>query len=94
MFTSKVKARQELLQARVLRVKKNVLSRSRFNDQALVHEHDLVCNVPRKRHFVGHHDHGRTLLRELTDYFEHFADQLRVQSRSNFVKQHDTRLHC
>ncbi len=47
-----------------------------------------------KAHLVGHHQHRQIVrLAEAADDIEHFAAELRVQSRGHFVEQHHLRPH-
>jgi hypothetical protein len=62
-------------------------------DAALVQEHDFRGHVAGEAHFVGDHQHGAAVERDLAHHAEHFADQLRVERRRGLVEQHHFRLH-
>ncbi len=42
---------------------------------------------------MGDHDHGSAFLGQALHNLQYLTDQLRVQSRGGFVKQHDFRFH-
>src|SRR5882724_4284176 len=86
-------ARQEGLEALVLRVDEDVARAALRRDAAAVHEHDTRADVAREGHLVGHHDHRHALARELLDDAEHLADQLGVERRRDLVEQQHLRPH-
>ena len=48
-------------------------------NKALIHEDQLVRNIPGKAHFVRHNHHRALFLRQLADCVQDFAHQLWIQ---------------
>ena len=49
---------QEQLGAFVLRMLEERLGFIDLHNLSVSHEDDAVCHLPRKAHFMGHHQHG------------------------------------
>ena len=58
-----------------------------------VHEHPFVGDMRGEAHFVGDHDHGHALARQLLHHLEHLADEFRVEGRGRLVEIHHMRAH-
>ena len=52
-----------------------------------------MADVPRKSHFVGHHEHGHVLSCEIRDEIGDFADEFRVERRGHLVEKHHPGFH-
>ncbi|QTK78568.1 6-Pyruvoyl-Tetrahydropterin Synthase [Agrobacterium tumefaciens] len=65
-----------------------------FDDLALVHEDDAVCDLAGKAHFVGDAQHRHAVFGEADHGVEHFLDHFRVKRRGRLIEQHDLRLHA
>ena len=50
-----------------------------FYNKALIHEDQLVCNIPSEGHFVCHNDHGGALLGKISDDPQYLSRKLGVQ---------------
>lgn len=58
--------------ALVLRIVEEFGGRILFDDLALVHEDDAVCDLAGKAHFVSHAQHGHAVFGEADHGVEHF----------------------
>lgn len=85
---------QEPSGAGFFRIAENILRRTFFHDDALVHEDDPVGHFLGEGHLMRDDDHCGAFLGQFSDDLQHFADQFRIQSRSGFVEQDDVRIHC
>ena len=67
--------------------------RAALDDQAAVHEDDLVGDLSREAHLVGDDDHRHAVPGELLHRVQDLADELGVQRRGRLVEQHQLRVH-
>src|SRR3954447_8472821 len=63
------------------------VGRAALDDDALVHEDDLVGDLTREAELVGDDHHGPALVRELLDHREDVPDQLGVEGGGRLVEQ-------
>ena len=64
-----------------------------LDDHAAVGEVDLVGDLAREAHLVGHQHAGHALLGEVLDGDQHLLDRLRVERGGDLVEEHDVRAH-
>src|SRR6188768_2638306 len=67
---------EELLRARLVRAREDLLRWALLEDHALVEEADAVGDVARERHLVGRDHHRHPALGELADHVQHLGDEL------------------
>src|SRR5689334_5413525 len=82
-----VKAGEEAAGTRVLRVFEKLRGRTALDDDTVAHEGDQIGDLMGKGDLMGDDDHCHSLPGELLDDPQHFADQLRVERRSDLVAQ-------
>ena len=70
-------------------IAKYLLGRALFDDNAAVHEDDVIGNVAREGHLVRDNDHGGVLVGQLADDLEHFTGQLGIERRGRLVEAED-----
>ena len=64
-----------------------------LDDDAAVHEDDVVGDLAGEAHLVGHDDHRHALLGELAHDAQHLADELGVEGRGRLVEEHQLGVH-
>src|SRR6056297_3109647 len=84
--------RQEKTTAVRLRILKELLRFSLFDNSTSIHEDDPVGNLTGKTHLMRHADHGYAFLRELDHDIQNFLDHFRIKRRCRFVEKHYLRL--
>ena len=89
-----VEACEELLYAVGSIIAEELFGSSHFNDTAVFHEYDLICDVTRKSHFVSDYHHCHAVLCESLYDFQYLARKFGIESRCGLVKEHDIRLHA
>ena len=81
---------EELLCTLMLRVAYDVTSL--LHDNSAVHEHELICDIPRESHLMCNDDHRHLLLGKLSYNLKNARRKLRVECRRRLVKEKDLRV--
>ena len=71
---------------------KKVSGAACLDDYAMLHKDHLVGDIFGKAHFVGDHQHGHPLIRQLAHDGQHLPGQLRVQGGGRFIEVDDLRV--
>ncbi|CDN41594.1 hypothetical protein BN871_AI_01050 [Paenibacillus sp. P22] len=83
---------QELARALFLRIAEQLHRRSFLDDDAAVHEHDMVRHVLGETHLMRHDDHRDAFPGDAPDDRQHLPDELGIERRGRLVEQDDLRL--
>src|SRR5215471_16818037 len=84
---------QEIARTLIFRIIKNQFWWPLLHNNSFIHEDHMIGHLTGKTHLVCHHHHRHTFLGKLAHDLEHLADQLRIERRSGFVKEHEFGVH-
>ena len=72
---------------------KHVGGAALLDDHAAVHEHEVVADLAREAHLVGHDHHRHALGGEVLHHREHVPDELGVERAGGLVEEHHVGIH-
>ena len=61
-------------------------------DLALIHENHPCADIRRETHFMGNHQHGPALARQVTHRSQYFAHRLRIQCGRRLIEHQHVRI--
>ncbi len=73
---------------------KEFLRRGLFNNFALIHEDNPVCDLACKTHLMSHAQHCHPLPGKRGHYVQDLIDHFRIERRSRLIKKHNLRCHA
>src|SRR5262245_7774696 len=85
---------EEKLCALMLRMREELLWDIDLDDLPLVHEHNAICYLARKAHFVAYHQHRHAVMGKLHHCIENLLHHLWIEGRRRLIEQHDFRVHA